>query len=240
VPPLLPTTSPVAVAAARILAAYLSNHKLSPAEAASLSGTIVETLAGLARQGRAMSNPTLRLVAEPAPARRTKALARRHVPAEVEPPAPRSGTRTGTGSGLSAEPEAETQPISEPDDGAIPSPEPSGASAPDLQAEATDVLDLPRRRKRPSRPRSRRGQGAVPMSAPEAPSNEAPPDEARSDEVPSDEDRNGEPPGIALIRAQPDIAVTRTVAAAEVAAEGAKATPKPRRPATRARRVTTP
>ena len=43
----LPTTSLVAVASARILAAYLTNHKLSPAEAASLGGKIAHTLGRL-------------------------------------------------------------------------------------------------------------------------------------------------------------------------------------------------
>ena len=192
-PPHLPTTSPVAVAANRILTAYLSNHKLSAAEAANLSGAITAVLAALVA-GRSATSPAP--IAQPeatTPGRRgrkaeTRATVRRRPQMAVEAEAvveaaveaahfeaePERVTAqpepepVGAEPGLepvAAKPEpavapvaAEPDPVSGP---ALPAaPETALASETVPEPEAAVSTAAPgKKRKRPSRPRSRRGQG---------------------------------------------------------------------------------
>jgi hypothetical protein len=176
VPPHLPTTSPVAVAANRILAAYLRNHKLSATEAASLSGAITAVLAALVAGTPATSQP--KVADAPAPSRRgakmaSRAASRRRRPhatveSEIETESEAAiDAAVAIGSGAEAPP-----PEGEPEIlAAEPEPEPESAPPavievaavePDalLEPVAAVSADAPgKKRKRPSRPRSRRGQG---------------------------------------------------------------------------------
>ena len=209
-PPSFPTTSPVAIATARILSAYLSNHKLSPAEAASLGGDIADTLAGLtsglpSRSRVTSEPPPLVPTEEPAPVRQAKPREPRLAASRPEP---------------RAEPEPDAE--QEADLAAVADREPeerlTAAAAPTQPTVAEAAADLPRKRKRPSRPRSRRGKGA--SSATETTPGDAPDHEAPEDEV---------------IAAPPVIEVSREPAAA---AEDPVVKAKARRTTSRARRVT--
>jgi hypothetical protein len=211
VPPSFPTTSPVAIATARILSAYLSNHKLSPAEAASLGGDIADTLAGLTSglpsRSRVTSEPPPLVPAEePAPVRQAKPREPRLAASRPEPHAEPEPD---------AEQEADLAAVAdrEPEDG----PAPAAAPTPTQPTVAEAAADVPRKRKRPSRPRSRRGKGA--SSATETTPGDAPDHAAPEDEV---------------IAAPPVIEVSREPAAA---AEDPVVKAKARRTASRARRV---
>lgn len=144
--PLFPTTSPVALATRRILAAYLSNHRLSPAEAASLSGTIADTLARFGAGASVARNAALVPTEEPPPPR-TKP--RRPRQAQVVTTEAEVPSRMELSSPM---PESSVEP--EPEEG----PEPIQASAPQVAGTA----GMSRKRKRPSRPRSKRGKASVP------------------------------------------------------------------------------
>jgi ribonuclease E len=209
VPPSFPTTSPVAIETARILSAYLSNHKLSPAEAASLGGDIADTLAGLtsglpSRSRVTREPPPLVPTEEPAPVRQAKPREPRLAASRLEPVAEPEPD---------AEQEADLAAVAdrEPEDGPAP------AAAP-TQPAVAEAADVPRKRKRPSRPRSRRGKGA--SSATETTPGDAPDHEAPEDEV---------------VAAPPVIEVSREPAAA---AENPGVKAKARRTTSRARRVT--
>jgi hypothetical protein len=191
VPPPFPTTSPLAVAATRILAAYLSRHKLSPAEAASLGGTIADALASLARGASVKSNTAPAPAEDLLPRRQAKPRTPRQaraVVAEAEVPI------------MSELPVPMPAPIVESE----PEPEPTQAPEPAVETEVAGAAEMPRKRKRPSRPRSRRGKAAA---LPEDP----------------------------MIAAPPEIKVASEPMVAEEPGPG----PKPRRMASRARRVVT-
>ena len=145
-PPSFPTTSPVATAAARILAAYLSNHHVSPAEAAGLSSAIAETLARLTGLAAAKSEPP-------------------HAPAAKTVSRRRAKPRTPPKAQAVELPEAvaDAEPESEPEAALVmlSNQEPQESDVAVMETEPAveaSAEDLPRKRKRPSRPRSRRGK----------------------------------------------------------------------------------
>jgi hypothetical protein len=224
VPPLLPTTSTVAVAAARILAAYLANHRLSPVEAVSLGGVIAETLAGLATEGDLTSSTARAPTAQPATRQPPGHRAEPQEPAAWEAGVPEAELVTARELEWEAEPEAEAMP--DVDDSPQPAPEPGRAPQPDAPIEAAGSEVLPGKRKRPSRPRSRRGKGSASAGAGKSSGDEP--------------DGDGEPPEIELLSARAEIEVAPGLGGAGLAPEGAEDTPKPRRTPSRARRVATP
>lgn len=258
-PPPFATTSPVAVAATRILAAYLSNHKLSPTEAANLSGTIVEALGRLVGGADAGSASA----AEPElwPARQDKPRrARRAVAAEAEdaaspgllpasPPPVEPPAKLASAEQPEADAPGLVAPLAEPR-----APEPSrieliAAPEPEASADEPEVTYLLEpeplplfadeggegdgvrpKRKRPSRPRSKRGQGGAAAAIAAAMAEFMPDFDVAEDLGPADEN----------VAAAYPAAAERETAEGPVAVE---ATPpvaeKPRRPGGRPRRVTT-
>jgi hypothetical protein len=221
--PPFPTTSPAAIATARILAAYLANHKLSPAEAASLGGRIADALVSLTNATDVKSETPLAQAEKPAPKRRAKAgISReaRTVAVEATMPEPIA----------EPEPEPDAQPMAErePEDRPVPAAEPIQAAPP----EASVAAEFPRKRKRPSRPRSKRGQGAAP--APEAMSAEAPHSDEPHDAAAVETAVFSEPVTVGVA------AEAGAVAGAEAGAEAPASAPKPRRATSRARRATAP
>jgi hypothetical protein len=217
-------TSPVAVAATRILAAYLSNHKLSPAEAASLSETIVAVLGSLVTGGSLETDGPRALAEEPAP----KAQAKPRLPRRARVVSPEPAIAQDLPAPISepvAEPEPEAEPEIVPEAEPVPPSEPAQAvPAAQMGADMAAAADLPRKRKRPSRPRSRRGKGG----AGAAPGTAAMPGEEPEEEVPEDH----------VIAAPSDIAFAPEPVAAEAVAETPAVAPKPRRETSPARRVT--
>jgi hypothetical protein len=238
VPPSFPTTSSVAVAvaAARILEAYLSNHKLSPAEAASLGGRIAEALGSLTSHAGVKNEISPASGTEPAAKRRGKS--RMHAKLWAAAPEPVAAVAEFEfDSEFEPDPEPEPQPMAEPavmvaEAEPEESPVPEAAETQVYQPEAAGPAEVPRKRKRPSRPRSRRGQGAGAAQASEAPPGDPPEDEA----PPADEPR-GE-----AVEAVPEAAPEAADADADAGgvAESSSVAVKPRRTAGRARRVTTP
>ncbi len=212
-PPPFPTTSPVAVATTRILAAYLSNHKLSPAEAVGLSGTIAQVLASLAA-GTAVKNVVP--LAEQAPKRQAKPRAPRRVRADVAEPSVPLEPEAALSEPV---PEPDPEPVVELDQDFEPEADPEPAAEPEAQAAAFDDADGPRKRKRPSRPRSKRGKGAGGVPA----------DAAMLEEQPEDE----------VVSVAPDRESTVEPAVEERASEAPTVAPKPRRTTSRVRRATT-
>jgi hypothetical protein len=220
VPLSFPTTSPVAVATARILSAYLSNHKLSPAEAAGLGERIADALGSVANGAVTKRHPPAALAPEPAPWRQARPrLARqaRAIAAEA-PPEPERVARV-------SEPVAEREPEAEP----VAPPQPVQELEPSAQAETIEAANLPRKRKRPSRPRSRRGGGASAM-----PASEVSPGEGADDDESLDAASDSrEIAALPAIDESPE-------AATEPAAEHTAVVAKPRRTAGRARRIAVP
>jgi hypothetical protein len=223
--PSFPTTSSVAAATARILEAYLSNHKLSPAEAASLGGMIAQALGSLTSHSGVENETASAPGTEPASKRRGKS--RVIAQARAPPPEPVAAL---------PDPEPEAQPMAEavvmvaeaePED----MPELAAAPTQGYQPEAAGPAESPHKRKRPSRPRSKRGQGAGAAHASAAIPGHTPEHEAPS----ADE------PRVEAVEAAPVDAKAYGAAKADGAAEGSSvAVVKPRRTAGRARRITTP
>ena len=236
-PPLIPTTSPVAIATARILAAYLSNHRLSPAEAASLSTKIAETLVSLTGGANAVT-PRPAFGEEPAAKRPVKP--RRAQQARMAPIKAASVAEPQAAPIAESITEPDPEPVvaeaeaadRDPEDTATSSPEPIPEPEPEpevepegeAQAGAAGVEEEPRKRKRPSRPRSRRGKGAG-----AAPASDTTLAEESGDEAPETEVTAGQ----TETEAMPEVAV------AEAAAEHSAAVAKPRRMTSRSRRVAT-
>jgi len=201
VPPNPPTpsfsaTSPVATASARILSAYLSRNKLSPAETASLSAAITSAVAALAA-GTIPSASTIARAAEPVPNGRAAKVPKPRVPRrrlqavadeQAEFDLGDDDEKADDVAGLTAlEPEPEAVPATEPEPAPVAEPalseapepallsepetfrepEPALAAEPESELElgfeleaATEIgllTSLPKKRKRPSRPRSKRG-----------------------------------------------------------------------------------
>ena len=159
--PSFPTTSPVAAATARILAAYLSNHKLSPAEAASLSGRIVDALVSLASGcGRVMSETPPARAEQPAAKRRAKPREAGTAATEGAGPAGAGGVdpRARGRAGRSAHGRTGRRwQRGSPKTGRVPAAQPIQAAPP----EAVGPADLPRKRKRavPAAIQTRPGRG---------------------------------------------------------------------------------
>ena len=249
-PPSFPTTSPVAIATTRILAAYLSNHRLSPTEAASLSEIIVTTLAeltgdadGLVRsRSAAAQEPKARRQAAPRAPRQARAVA----PVEpvrlklaAAPDADADADADGDAE-LDLDPEREAEAMAEPPPLANHQPEdgpvPPVQSVQAAEAEAGADEGLPRKRKRPSRPRSKRGQVSAAASASDAATGAAPEDGASEDEASEDGASENEAVGTPEVGEAPPQSVAADPATDPAAARDAVA-PKPRRTATRSRRA---
>jgi hypothetical protein len=137
-------TKPLALAAASalILSAYQRRHRLSTPEAEHLGLSVTETLATLGRARPAIMAdvPTV----SHKPVRRVK---RRETPPEPEPD-------------LDAEPEPPETEVSEPVDIVMVLAPPKGEDEPEDELEPAETgasVEGRAKRKRPSRPRSKRG-----------------------------------------------------------------------------------
>ncbi len=256
-PPSLPTTSPVAVATTRILAAYLSNHRLSPAEAASLSGIIADTLASLTNGGSMKRHMAAASVEEPAPRRQAAPRAPRQAravaatpPPGLEPPISIPEPIPGPIPEPITEPEVASGPVTRAVEVADPPLEETYLTAPEPVAEAeaeadgepevADAAGSPRKRKRPSRPRSRRGMAAGGTAAAEAMPHAAPQHDAPQHEASDDEARAGEASEAQSAAVPEERHAGPEPVTGDEAAEPPAAAPKPRRTAGRARRVPSP
>jgi hypothetical protein len=253
VPPSLPTTSPVAVATTRILAAYLSNHRLSPAEAASLSGIIADTLASLTNGGSMKRHMAAASVEEPAPRRQAAPRAPRQARAVAATPPPGLAPPISIPEPIPepiTEPEVESGPVTRAVEVANPPHEETYLTAPepvaeaeaeaDAEPEVADAAGSPRKRKRPSRPRSRRGMAAGGTAAAEAMPHDAPQHEAPQHEAPDDDARAGEASEAQSAAVPEERHAGPEPVTGDEAAEPPAAAPKPRRTAGRARRVPSP
>ncbi len=157
-PRLYPTTSPVAVAATRILSAYLSNHRLSAGDAASLGGRITAVLGSLLGDAAAPAPVSAASPAAKPAVSRQKRPRPRLAEASEHPGRPVGPLSVGP-SPVEAEHavEPELVPDTVPEPVVVAEPQ-AVAETPELSAEPAGD-QRPGKRKRPSRPRSRRGQG---------------------------------------------------------------------------------